>query len=117
MVETHGVAGDSKAQIRAAPHHGWATPLRWLGTARCPRTRRFDTQQVLKPESCCKRSGLPPLLLAFANGGLKLTVSAKRTVTSSPACPFSVTFPEHRPDTPQRGGSHTHAAAALFTQA
>ncbi len=27
MVETHGVAGDSKAQIRAAPHHGWATPL------------------------------------------------------------------------------------------
>lgn len=39
MVETHGVAGDSKAQIRAAPHHGWATPLRWLGTARCPRTR------------------------------------------------------------------------------
>eukprot|EP00964_Phaeocystis_antarctica_P070781 scaffold43107_cov69-Phaeocystis_antarctica.AAC.8 len=49
---------------RLGPPPIMAGPRRspWLGTARCPRTRRFDTQQVLKPESCCKRSGLPPLL-------------------------------------------------------
>ena len=45
MVETHGVAGDSKAQIRAAPHHGWATPLALARDGKVPSNAQFDSNR------------------------------------------------------------------------